>query len=337
MSTMPAETAGAAAPETPPVVPRSVACIACREPLPENETVCVRCHSQNRQWQEWHRGVLNRLTPEVLMGELRGLLPGALTLLLGWFVGLLFFVRADGVWGISGGLAIAFLGLIFAFLAAFDEWSARATRRVQQAVRAIARGLDGPDVPRALIGLMRAIGRAWSPISFSVVAGLLAPLALVGYPSLLRELASQLGLPFTAPVVEIGMREVLEVYLGVAYWMGYVLAAQAAARQGLRFYFVAADDHAPPYIFTRQTQFYDLCKQEAKHALLNGGEAKVTWLSMARRADGGLDLRAMVTVGNKKLDLLDEMRATHLPINKTYAIALDRWARVLSLKEEKKT
>jgi hypothetical protein len=113
------------------------------------------------------------------------------------------------------------------------------------------------------------------------------------------------------------------------------LVGQALGRFAAMEYCDRADAAAPPFIFADPRKFFDLCRAEARAQLLEAGDKPLTWVSMTRREDGGLDMRVGLTTGIKMVQHLDDKIATSLPVKKTYGLKLDRWARVLSLEEEK--
>jgi hypothetical protein len=99
-------------------------------------------------------------------------------------------------------------------------------------------------------------------------------------------------------------------------------------------YFQAANREAPPYIFTLPIKFLELCQREVEqHLPGRNTKAIISWSKIKRPDHGGMELHVTLDAGQQTTLRLLDGKEQKMPIERVYAVNLDRWARIVSLEE----
>jgi hypothetical protein len=301
--------------------PSAAVCIACRHPLGKAEAVCPRCNSDNEAWLRWQTGHLSHVRVREFFALAASVLGMVALFLIGWVV---FVLLGERVWTAAVGWVLLLVSMPPGLMALFYKFSEREQTRQWLHMPGMNMKKEYEVYTRRMVAI----------ISLGIVSGLIGPLLLFVAPFVVRVAAALFSLGLQGELPAITPATYVLMFAAVAFF--YVVRGwgETLGNAVAREYALAADAVAPPYLFDRQEQFFEVCKAEVLRQLASSIDPKaVKWLRLERTGDAGLSVRVSVPSGSRVVEQMTDYAYTRVPLEKTYEVKLDRWAHITAITE----
>lgn len=301
------------------VRPKARACGSCRGPLDTDETVCRRCGADNAGWLKFQTSHFNAFRLREVLALAAGLGGLLLMLALGWA---LFVVLGAQVWGEGVGVVLLLASIPPAAVGFVYAWSEREAFRQAQHMPGVNLKTEYERFTRLSLVV----------VGLSLAAAVGGPLLVFIAPLVLQSANALFGLSFSTQLPEITRGTYVLMFLAVWFFYAMHVLGRGLGGTVAREYALAADAVAPPFIFERQENFHELCKQAVLLELAASvDQRKVRWHKLERTGDGGMTVEIGVPHGDRVVEKINEFDYERVPLERKYTVKLDRWARLTSI------
>ena len=308
-------------PPAPPALGQGI-CVACHGDL-SKENKCKRCGADNTGWIKWKKdGPEHPSRAEQLKW-----LAANFWLDVVFLAACLLLVGAVGLrtlWVAWKGLGLLFfvVALVLSIGAAYEQWRHREAGREAAQLKEVTSAIV--DKPKGQLPDLPVL--FWMLI-FGAVVSALGPLLFLS----LRRLGF-------VDVPKPTIWDLVNVYLAMLNMYVLVIVGETWGRYALLpVYANHANPAAPPFVFAHPTKFLELAQEQIRKYLPdNEREAVLNWGDLKRRQDGGMDMEVTIDAGSKTVVKLLNGKSTTKPVEKTYLVRLDKWARVVTMTQQKK-